>query len=206
VFAVASGLKGHDVHLSGAVFVPVSVPGADAVLAARMTNVPGSPVGTWYLAKPVNEPSTIGAVNAAARSHSYWGAAAQPGSAAARTRDTVLASSQEAAAIRCVTRPGSSTIAPGPSSDRSQCRLRSDRDVIYWVKTPGQPATAERLGDVDGVTCRHTYSLAELRATSPRGPGFCTAVAFAADNPGYDVELTPAPRPRKILNEVGGSC
>jgi hypothetical protein len=45
-----------------------------------------------------------------------------------------------------------------------------------------------------------------MTATSPLGPGFCTAAAFAADNPGYDVDAEPAPRPKHIINEVGAGC
>ena len=206
VFAIATGLKGHGVKLTGAVFVPVTVPDADAVVAARLTGVSGAPVATWYVTKPINEPGTIGAVNAPARAHSEWGGLTQPGSAAARTRDAVLASRQEAAAVACVAHPGSVPVASKPASDKHQCKLVTQRDVIFWWKTPGQPATAQLLGDVDNATCRYSYSLADMSATSPLGPGFCTAAAFASDHPGYNIDAEPAPRPTHIINEVGAGC
>lgn len=192
VFAIATGLKNDRVKLTGAVFVPVTVPGA--------------PVATWYVTKPINEPGTIGAVNAAARARSEWGALAEPGSAAARTRDAVLASRQHAAAVACVTHPGSTRIGSKPASDKHQCKLVTKRDVIFWWKTPGHPATAQLLGDVDNATCRYSYSLTDMMATSPLGPGFCSAVAFASDNPGYNVDAEPAPWLQHIINEVGAGC
>jgi hypothetical protein len=130
IVSLRAGLKGSGDKLTGAVFMPVTISGADAVAAARISGLKGSPIGTWYITKPISEPSTIGAVNDVARARSNWGGAAQPGSDAARTRDAVQASRQETAAIACVAAPAKSKVGSKPPSDPSQCKLVMSRDVI----------------------------------------------------------------------------
>jgi len=74
------------------------------------------------------------------------------------------------------------------------------------MKTPGQPAQAQVLGDVDYATRAHRWSQADLAKTSPKGPGFCTAVAFASDNRGYRINAVPAAKPAHVIAQVGGAC
>jgi hypothetical protein len=90
------------------------------------------------------------------------GRARSAGLAAARTRDPVLASRQHAAAIACAARPGNVRIGSKPASNKHQCKLVTKRDVIFWRKAPGQPATAQLLDDADNVTCPYSYSLADM--------------------------------------------
>lgn len=86
----------------------------------------------------------------------------------------------------------------------STCALKQGGDLILWMKVPGVPDQAQVIGDVDYGLCKTTVD--SLAQTSPLGPGYCSALATVASNPGYDETATPAPRPKNIIAEVGGSC
>ena len=75
--------------------------------------------------------------------------------------------------------------------------------IERWV-TPDAPSTAITVGDVDMSQCKPT--LDTFAATSPMGAGFCSQIAWADDNPGYDVNASPAAPLRKVLQEVGPGC
>jgi hypothetical protein len=72
------------------------------------------------------------------------------------------------------------------------------------MKQPNQPDLAQLLGDVNLRTCKYTVD--SLADTSPLGEGFCTAAAYPADNPVYNVDADPAPKPKHIVAEVGAGC
>lgn len=74
------------------------------------------------------------------------------------------------------------------------------QDVIVRIVAPGVEPTAQRLGYYCGTTEQ------QVATTSPTGVGFCTQVALASDNPGYDADATPAPPLKGVTTSVGGSC
>ena len=98
------------------------------------------------------------------------------------------------------------TTTTAKASARGQCKLRQGQDVIEWVKTPGQPATAQRLGDLDYTDCVHTWDQKTLKAQTSTLPGFCTIVASLTGNPGYNIDAVPARKPKRILGEAGAAC
>lgn len=75
------------------------------------------------------------------------------------------------------------------------------RDLIVWTKTPGAQARAQLLGDYDLATCETTLDL--LRTTSPTGTGYCTVVAWADQNPGYNADATAPRRPKHVVETIG---
>lgn len=77
--------------------------------------------------------------------------------------------------------------------------------MIYRNKVPDRPWNAQLVGDINFVTCTRT-SYDEVSQTSPLGDGYCTQVAYASDNPGYNVDATPAPPLRDVFIEVGAGC
>lgn len=62
-----------------------------AIVAARLTGGGSSGVATWAVGNPSNSStmSPITGLNSTAQDWSNWGAAAQPGSQAAKNRDTI---------------------------------------------------------------------------------------------------------------------
>jgi hypothetical protein len=97
------------------------------------------------------------------------------------------------------TAPTPAHAAPAPTS---HCDLSpTDRDLIIWQKFPRLIADALEVGDVNLALCRPT--LDSWRDGTPTGPGYCSKIAWAADNPGYDVEIKPAPPLKKVLDTVG---
>jgi hypothetical protein len=88
---------------------------------------------------------------------------------------------------------------PAPTS---HCDLSpTDRDLIIWQKFPRLVADALEVGDVNMALCKPT--LDSWRDGTPTGPGYCSKIAWAADNPGYDVEVKPAPPLKKVIDSVG---
>lgn len=110
-------------------------------------------------------------------------------------RTSVLA---VAAAVLALVGCSSSTSKPTatPTSQASTsappatCNLKSQGDIIERVVVPGQPATAQQLGNVNLQNC--TLAFNDLAAQTSTGPGYCTTAAWAADNPGYNVDAVPA--------------
>jgi hypothetical protein len=98
----------------------------------------------------------------------------------------------------------SPTTAPAAvSPSAATCTPASDDsgDLLVRYVTPGTAASAQVLGAMDLVNCRPTID--SLRASSPAGSGSCTQVAYARDNPGYDVNADPAPPLRHMIAEFG---
>ena len=90
-----------------------------------------------------------------------------------------------------------------PMPESGPCNLVPTRDLIIWQFWPWQHrgAFAGKVGDADLVNCKPT--LDTWRAGEPAGPGYCSKVAWADDNPGYDMEVRPAPPLKKVIDQVG---
>jgi hypothetical protein len=84
-------------------------------------------------------------------------------------------------------------------------------DLIVRTVAPGAQPTAQAMGSYrTGNGCQPTVDL--LRQTSPTGPGYCTTVALASDNPGYEEQYIYAPSPppapplQHVILAIGGGC
>lgn len=86
------------------------------------------------------------------------------------------------------------------------CTPTQGEDLLVRVIAPGVPAFTTLLGDKSVTVrgCEPTITVQER--TAPKGPGYCTQIALARDNPGYDVSADPAPPLRKVIMQVGGGC
>ncbi|MDB4872549.1 MAG: hypothetical protein JWL97_3553 [Gemmatimonadales bacterium] len=84
------------------------------------------------------------------------------------------------------------------------CKLKQTRDLIVRMVVPHLPPAAEVLGDVDYGNCRST--LETLPNASPHDPGYCTQIAWASDNRGYNADATPAARLKKVILAIGPAC
>lgn len=92
-------------------------------------------------------------------------------------------------------------LAPPGHATTSGCDLPTDRDLIIWQRFPRLLADALEVGDADLVHCKPT--LDTWASMQPTGPGYCSKIAWADDNPGYDVDVRPAPPLKKVIDEVG---
>lgn len=201
---VAGGLKKPAKSLTGSFTVATTASEratgekASAILAARVVGG-GNAIGTWAYSE-----NGIDALNRVAQMYSEWGAAAQPGSSALKARATALRYPETSRAAACAAtgKAGGANASIGAN----RCGFPPAPDVIYWFKTPGQPGAAQLLGAYDLGNCTKTADQAELDKTSPQGSGFCTIVAAMSANPGYNVDVTPAPRPKGVLAQSGAGC
>jgi hypothetical protein len=103
-----------------------------------------------------------------------------------------------------ITRPTShegQVAVTSPQLAGKRCTLQTTEDMIERWVTPDLPPSAMLLGDVNIALCKATVDV--LEATSPMGPGFCTQLARAVDNPGYDVDGRPA-APLREVHASGG--
>ena len=91
-------------------------------------------------------------------------------------------------------------MAPSPGG----CALPNDVEYLERDTVPRLPPSAIRIGAVFLPLCKTTVDALPL--TAPLGVGYCTQVALASDNPGYDENATPAAPLRKVAAQVGGSC
>ncbi len=99
--------------------------------------------------------------------------------------------------------PATTTTSATPAPPTTACALKLKEDLIERLITPGIPPYAIAVGDVSG-TCKPTVDT--IGDTTPSGPGYCTQIARAADNPGYNADANPAPALRKIVAQAGASC
>ena len=93
---------------------------------------------------------------------------------------------------------------PAPAATPTGCPLPNDVEYIERDTVPRLPPSAIRLGSVYVTLCKTTVDALPL--ISPLGEGYCTQLALASDNPGYDENATPAAPLRKVVAQVGGSC
>jgi hypothetical protein len=84
------------------------------------------------------------------------------------------------------------------------CTLTTSFDYIERAVSPGTPTFAEEIGNVDYTNC--AGSLADFAATAGQGHGECTTIALASANAGYNVNDTPAPPLRGVLESAGPGC
>lgn len=133
----------------------------------------------------------------AASTPSAPAASAAP-STASRPTETQPASSKPAA------HPSSAAPSTAAADPEPSCALPNGRDVLVRYIVPGLQANAQELGEVDLVQCESTLDY--IAQTSPTGDGYCTQVAWASDNPGYNPDTVPAPPLKKVIEAVGGGC
>jgi hypothetical protein len=105
--------------------------------------------------------------------------------------------------------PAASSGAPpaavaAPSSSAA-CKLKDQGpDYIVRDMDPGASTLASEVGPVDLADCKTT--LDDFPGTAGQGPGECTTIALASDNPGYNVDANPAPRLKHVLMSAGPGC
>lgn len=121
-------------------------------------------------------------------------AAHSPSPAAVKASSPAAAPHTSAAAVKTAVKPK-----PSPS-----CTLPDNRDLLVWYKAPGIEDSAQEIGEVDVANC--TPAVDFIMSTSPTGPGYCTEVAYADQNPGYNPDATPAKPLKHVLQETGGGC
>ena len=95
--------------------------------------------------------------------------------------------------------PSEAGAVPLPRS--GPCDLPTTRDLIIWQRAPRLQDSAFEVGDADLVHCKPT--LDTWGAEQPAGPGYCSKIAWASDNPSYDVDARPAPPLKKVIDGVG---
>lgn len=89
--------------------------------------------------------------------------------------------------------------APSPS-----CTLMSTFDYIERTVRPGIRTSADEIGNVDYADC--TGSLADFAAMAGQADGECATIALASDNPGYNVNETPARPLKGVIESAGRGC
>ena len=61
--------------------------------------------------------------------------------------------------------------------------------------------SAEGIPESDLSNCRPM--LDTWRALGPKGPGYCSKIAWSTDNPDYVMGVSPAAPLKKVIDEVG---
>lgn len=93
---------------------------------------------------------------------------------------------------------------PKPAAASSSCRLHTSFNYLIRDTTPGLPASAQEIGNVDLGNC--TLALSDFAAEAGQAQGECEQIALAADNPGYNANATPAKPLRKVIASAGPGC
>jgi hypothetical protein len=119
--------------------------------------------------------------------------------------------SAQGPAPSATTPAASRTIAAKTDSASSRCEARKNAsgDIYLRMKSPGTATVAQELGGEwvwDNSTSKCLTSVQMMIATAPEVPGSCTWVGYVADNPGYDVNATPAAPLRNVVASAGPSC
>jgi hypothetical protein len=96
-------------------------------------------------------------------------------------------------------------------SAEAACAARgfASGDIYVRWTDPGVPWTAQELGGewVWNVALGKCLTSVQMEiAASPPGAGNCTQVGYVAENPGYDVNATPAPPLEDVAAETGPAC
>lgn len=95
------------------------------------------------------------------------------------------------------------------AEDACLARPHASGDVYVVSVESGLQTSAEEIGggwSWDYITKTCLTSVQDTLATAPTGAGYCTQVGYVADNPGYDVNATPAKRLKVLAGEVGAAC
>jgi hypothetical protein len=99
----------------------------------------------------------------------------------------------------------SASAGSGPPAESGECDLQpTEHDLILWERAPRLLDNSIEIGDVDLGHCQPT--LATWASMQPTGPGFCTKIAWADDNPGYPIGSRPSRPLKKVIDEVGAAC
>lgn len=88
-------------------------------------------------------------------------------------------------------------------------RPMASGDIYVRMITPGESPVAQELGGEwawNSVSHKCLTSVQMMIATAPQVPGNCTQVGYAADNPGYDPNATPARPLKEVADETGPAC
>jgi hypothetical protein len=130
----------------------------------------------------------------------------QPSSQASRSLATAPAARVKSKAKTKSRLAGSKIDAESNACDN---RPNASGDIYVWMLVPGVQAEAQELGgewrwDYGSNKCLTSVQL--TLAAAPTNPGTCTQVGYVADNPGYDVNATPAKRLKVFAGEVGPAC
>ncbi len=80
------------------------------------------------------------------------------------------------------------------------CNLPTASSLIIWTHAPPALDRSVFVNESDVYNCRP--ALETWRAGEPSGPGFCSKIAWANDNPGYS-PVVPAPPLKKVIDQVG---
>lgn len=97
--------------------------------------------------------------------------------------------------------PATSSTQPAVPSETCATPLPDRGDIIVREKFPNVPIDALELGGTDPEHC--VWTMDSLKTSQPTGPGYCSEVAWASDNPGYDPSVTPAPPLKKVQVTIG---
>ena len=105
----------------------------------------------------------------------------------------------------------SSATANAISAPENACDNRPDAsgDIYVRMVSPGVPAQAQELGgewrwNSSLGKCQTSVEL--MISTAPLSTGNCTQVGYAADNPGYDPNATPAAPLKHVAAQAGPAC
>lgn len=137
-------------------------------------------------------------------------AACQPATTTSSGSDQASDNPTVSTTTRSVDHPASAGPSSTPTSAKASPKAASptscpDRPDIYlWMRTPGAPDAAQRLGGTNMETCEPSYKM--LMATAPTVAGSCTEIAAVSDNPSYNPDATPAGRLKKVQFFVGPAC
>ena len=84
------------------------------------------------------------------------------------------------------------------------CSNTNGPDYILWTQFGSAQPSAIQVGAYNLSNCTPTPQ--EIQSTSPKGTDDCTILAPASANPGYDINASPAPKPKGAVVTVGGAC
>jgi hypothetical protein len=145
----------------------------------------------------------------------------------ARTASTVFMACTALVAVSC---SESTPAVPSPSSSvesdvaapisKQACKLQSEGDLIEWSwkrhpaysdGSTGLPASAVEIGDLELGTCKSyldgwVEDHSDNAADDAAGYRDCYELAWAKDNPGYNIAAVPAPRLKNLLMQAGNGC
>ena len=97
----------------------------------------------------------------------------------------------------------------GDAEAACYARPMASGDIYVRMITPGESPVAQELGGEwvwNSVSHKCLTSVQMMIATAPQVPGNCTQVGYAADNPGYDPNATPATPLKEVADETGPAC
>lgn len=96
------------------------------------------------------------------------------------------------------------TATTAAASPTGSCALPDSQDLIERDDDPGASILASEVGEVDLANC--TSTLDDFQQTAGQAAGECTTIAWAKDNPGYDVNAVPAPPLKHVIESAGPGC